>query len=149
MRLPVFLGRRPYEPPNPQVQIFYSKLLKAIDNPVFRNGGWRLCECSGWPDNRSFQNLVAWSWSEGSEEYLIVVNLSDRSAQARVSVQSAEKGSGPLLFNDLLSGAKYEREGHEVARSGIYVDLPAWGYHFFQCVRQERTKPLAAKQARI
>lgn len=149
VRLPVFLGRRPYEPPNPQVQIFYSKLLKAIDNPVFRDGEWRLCECSGWPDNRSFQNLVAWSWSEGSEEYLIVVNLSERSAQARVSVQSAEKGSGPLLFNDVLSGAKYEREGEEVARSGIYVDLPAWGYHFFQCVRQKSTKPLAAKQARI
>jgi hypothetical protein len=149
VRLPVFLARRPNEPVNPELQLFYSNLLKAIDNPVFRNGEWRLCECSSWPDNRSFENLVAWSWIGGSEEYLIVANLSDRSAQARVSVRSAEKRSGPWLFNDLLSGAKYEREGDELAQSGIYVDLPAWGYHFLQCVRKEGTKPLVAKQARI
>ena len=147
VRLPVFLARHPNESPNPELQMFYGKLLKAIDNRVFRNGEWRLAECTGWPDNLSFQNLVAWSWSAGSEEYLIVVNLSDRPAQARVSVGWAGFGSGPWLFSDMLSGAKYEREGDELARSGIYVDLEARGYHFFRCVRKKSGQPLAAGQA--
>jgi hypothetical protein len=92
--------------------------------------------------------LVAWSWSEGGEEYLIVVNLSDRPAQARVSISSAETGSGPWFFTDVLSGAKYEREGDELMQLGIYVELPAWGYHFFHYARKENKPPLVAKQAR-
>jgi hypothetical protein len=148
VRLPVFLARRPNEVPNVDLQVFYNKLLKGIDSPVFRNGAWHLCERAGWPDNASFQNLVAWSWSAGAEEYLIIVNLSDRPAQARVSVSGAEKGSGPWFFTDKLSGGKYEREGDELARSGIYVDLPGWGYHFFHCVRKESMPSLTA-QARV
>ncbi len=77
VRLPVFLGRRPDEPVDKDLQAFYRKLLKAIDRPVFRGGDWRLCERNGWPDNASFLNLVAWSWAHDGDRYLVVVNLSD------------------------------------------------------------------------
>src|SRR6185369_317952 len=40
-RVPVFLGRRPKEPVNRELQAFYKKLLKSIDSPVFRNGQWK------------------------------------------------------------------------------------------------------------
>ena len=82
IRLPVFLGRRPAEPVDQGLQTFYEKLLAAIHAPIFHDGAWKLCECSGWPDNQSCQNLVAWSWVKDNDRRLIVVNLSDRAAQA-------------------------------------------------------------------
>src|SRR6516225_627014 len=38
VRLPVFLGRRPNEPPDKGLEDFYRRLLAAIDNPAFRQG---------------------------------------------------------------------------------------------------------------
>src|SRR5437660_3816421 len=40
VRPPVFLGRRPEERADEELRAFYDKLLKAIDNPVFRDGEW-------------------------------------------------------------------------------------------------------------
>jgi hypothetical protein len=86
VKLPVFLGRRPAEPVDPEVHMFYTRLLSAISAPIFSEGDWKLCERSGWTDNSSFENLVAWSWVKDSDRRLIVVNLSDKSAQAHVCV---------------------------------------------------------------
>ena len=60
VKLPVQLGRRPLEPADGGLQTFYQKLLKAVNSKAFREGEWRLCERSGWPDNQSYKNLVAW-----------------------------------------------------------------------------------------
>ena len=51
VRLPVFLGRRPVEPVDPDLQAFYHTLLKAASWEGLRNGNWQLCERTGWPDN--------------------------------------------------------------------------------------------------
>ena len=51
VRLPVFLGRRPDEPTDKDLEDFYRGLLAALDNPSFRQGDWRLSERTGWPDN--------------------------------------------------------------------------------------------------
>ena len=75
VRLPVFLGRRPAEPVDHDLAAFYGRLLKATNRDVFRNGEWRLCERSGWPDNQSCQNILAWCWVKDDERYLIVINF--------------------------------------------------------------------------
>ncbi|HMK39486.1 MAG TPA: alpha-amylase, partial [Bacteroidota bacterium] len=80
-RLPVFLGRRPVEPARADLVTFYDHLLKAINHEVFRAGHWQLCDRSGWPDNQSFLNALSWSWVQGAERRLIVVNYSDSPAQ--------------------------------------------------------------------
>src|SRR6202034_1346278 len=82
VKLPVFLARRPAEPVDAAIQMFYTRLLLAIRAPIFSEGDWKLCERSGWSDNSSFENLVAWSWVKGADRRLIVVNLSDQSVQA-------------------------------------------------------------------
>ena len=64
---------------------FYERLLKEVNRDVFRNGEWRLCERSGWPDNQSCQNILAWWWAKEEERYLVVVNFSDGRAQATYS----------------------------------------------------------------
>ena len=132
VRLPVFLGRRPDEPVDQDLSLFYGKLLEAINRPVFREGEWYHCDRTGWPDNNSFQNLIAWCWRKGDEQCLMVINLSDCPAQARVSVPLIEAGSGSWLLIDAFSGATYEREGDEMRSPGLYVELGPWGYHFLR-----------------
>ena len=39
-------------------------LERATNTSVFRRGNWTLSRCTGWPDNSTYQNLVAWSWIE-------------------------------------------------------------------------------------
>ncbi len=131
VRPPVFLGRRPNEPVDQGLQTFYRKLLEAIDAPAFRGGRWSLCERSGWPDNRSYQNLVAWSWTMESDRYLIVVNLSDSAAQARVRAPWGDIQGRMWHLTDAFSGDSYDRSGDEMRDPGLYVDRGPWGYHFF------------------
>jgi hypothetical protein len=132
VRLPVFLGRRPAEPIDHDLVAFYCGLLKEINQDVFRNGEWLLCEGSGWPDNPSCQNILAWCWVKKDERYLIVLNFSDRTAQALVHVPLDELRGKTWCLNDVLSGEFYDRSGDEMRDAGLYVDLGPWKYHFFR-----------------
>jgi hypothetical protein len=138
VRLPVFLGRRPDEPVDEHLQKFYRTLLEAVNRPVFREGQWSLCDRTGWPDNQSFENLVAWTWQKDDERYLIVVNLSDSPAQARVQVRWADTGGGTWHFLDAWSDVTFERKGDEMLSPGLYVELAPWNYHFLQCLRDNK-----------
>jgi len=107
IRPPVFLGRRPQEPSNHEWLAFYTTLLQALDNPVFRDGQWSLCERTGWPDNSSFQDLVAWTWVKNDDRYLIIVNLSGSTVQARVHLPWRELAGETWRLSDAFSGAAY------------------------------------------
>jgi hypothetical protein len=132
IRLPVFLGRRPTEPVDNGLREFYAKLLAAINSPIFLDGEWKLCERSGWPDNSSFQDVVAWSWVKDNDRCLIVVNLSDKTVQAHVRVPWEEVSKTTWRLTDALSDANYERNGWEMLTPGLYVELGPWGCHFFK-----------------
>jgi Alpha amylase, catalytic domain len=132
VRLPVFLGRRPKEPIDSELQDFYAKLLLAINSQVFRDGDWQLWECIGWPDNRSNENLVAWAWNKDEERYLIVANLSDGAAKALVKVECDALKENRWRLTDLLSDAMFERDGNEMFFAGLYVDLQPWGCYFMR-----------------
>jgi len=131
VKLPVQLGRRPIEPADGGLQTFYQKLLKAVNSKAFREGEWQLCERSGWPDNQSYKNLVAWCWSHGNERYLIILNLSDARAQGRVLLCGDELSGRMWQLTDLFTNEVYERYGSEMMQSGLFVDLAPWGVHFF------------------
>ncbi len=125
-RVPVFLGRRPEEPLDEACQAFYKKLLAAINTPAFRNGQWALCNCSGWPDNTSFQRLGVWSWTKDDDRRLIVVNLSDSAVQARVHLPWDDVRGKTWRLSDALSDASYERDGDDMNNNGLYIDLEPW-----------------------
>jgi hypothetical protein len=132
IRLPVFLGRRPVEPVDEEQRAFYQRLLGATRTPALRDGEWRLCERHGWPDNPSWQNLLAWCWAGQGERVLITVNLSDRPAQARVQVPWQDLGGGTWHLRDVLSGEDIDRGGDELRDEGLYVALAPWGFHFLR-----------------
>ena len=144
VRLPVFLGRRPAEPIDEPLQAFYAKLLAAINAPVFRDGEWKLCDRSGWPDNPKFQNRVAWSLAKDHDRRLIVVNLSDSGVQARVQVPWCEVRGQTWRLADALSDASYDRDGDDMLSPGLYVELGPWDCHLFQCSRTGKGQSVSA-----
>jgi hypothetical protein len=131
-RLPVFLGRRPSEQDDHDLAAFYRRLLKAVDHDVFRNGEWRLCERSGWPDNQSYLDILAWCWTKGNERYFIVVNFSAGSSQALVRVNWDELRGKQWRLSDQLTGESYDRSGDDMRDNGLYVDLKPWQCHLFR-----------------
>jgi hypothetical protein len=131
VRLSVFLGRRPAEPVDQDLVTFYHGLLKAINHDVFRDGQWRLCDRSGWSENQSYLDILSWCWVKGEERYVIVVNFSEATAQARIHVPWDALRGRTWRLRDELTGSIYDRSGDEMRDSGLYVDIPPWGVHFF------------------
>jgi hypothetical protein len=132
VRLPVFLGRRPAEPVDRDLVAFYEHLLQVTHRDVFRRGEWRLCGRSGWPDNQSFQNLLAWCWVKGDERFLVVIHFGQDTAQARVHLPWDELRGRRWRLDDALSGEVYDRSGDEMRDAGLYVDLGPWKCHMFR-----------------
>jgi hypothetical protein len=130
--LPVFLGRRPVEPVDQDLAAFYRRLLNAVNREVFRNGEWRLCERSGWPDNPSCLNILSWCWVKDDERYLIIINFKQETTQARVQVPWDTLRGKQWCLSDVLSGQTYDRSGDEMRDSGLYVELGPWQCHLFQ-----------------
>ncbi len=138
IKLPVFLGRRPDEPVDADLQAFYETLLHADFLEGLREGNWQLCGCTGWPNNASFRNLVAWCWHSAQEHRLIVVNLSNSAAQGMVRLPWDELPGSRWQVTDLFAGQGYEHGGDEMYYPGLYVDLPPWGFHILTARAVER-----------
>lgn len=132
VRLPVFLSRQPIEPPDRNLEVFYHALIKAVGVNDIRMREWQLCEQSGWPDNQSFRNLLAWCWIGDGEYCLIIVNFSHTGAQGRVAMPWDALRGKTWQLRDALSGVTYERNGDEMRDAGLYVDLGAWQSHIFR-----------------
>jgi hypothetical protein len=130
VKLPVQLGRSPAEPTDLKLREFYRTLLKEITSPVFREGKWQMCEGSGWPNNDSHRNLTAWCWRKGNALRLIVVNLSDDSAQGQIHLPWNYLSGRSWRLVDAFSGEIYKRDGDEMIYPGLFVDLEPWGFHF-------------------
>ncbi|MCL4805819.1 MAG: alpha-amylase [Anaerolineae bacterium] len=129
--LRVFLTRRTNEPVDRALFAFYRRLVNEIQTPALREGRWRLCASSGWPDNPSHNNLVAWCWQSGDDRRVIVVNLSPHTSQARVQLPWPELAGQVWVFVDVMDDTKYEWNGDEVLNMGLFVELAPWGRHFF------------------
>lgn len=129
VRPSVFLARRPDEPPDDDLETFYRKLVRLAASEGLQNGEWQLCERAGWPNNASFQNIVAWTWRSAEEYSLMVVNLSRQAAQARVVLPWGELRNATWHMMDLVSNDEYTRSGDELCNDGLFVDLPPWGFH--------------------
>ena len=126
VHIPVFLARGPDEPADADLRGFYERLLRALAGSGLRDGDWRLCETSGWPDNDTHRHLLAWCWDRA----LAVVNYGAASAQARVHLPWDDLAGRDWALTDRLSGARFTRGGDELAREGLYVALDPWGFHF-------------------
>jgi hypothetical protein len=127
VRVPVTLGRRPDEVPDRALHAFVDRLLDALAGGL-RDGDWSLVPIEGWPDNHSADHLLGWTWTSPARQHLIVVNLSNEHADGRVQLPRHEDGSA-LVFEDVLTGERFERDGRAVADEGLYVALDPQRMH--------------------
>ena len=131
VRPPVFLSRRPDEPPDVELADWYRRLLAAVAGHQVRAGTWRLLEAGGWPDNQSCRNLATWSWAGDGhgDSHLVVVNLSGQPAQARIPLDWPDLPGRGWQLTDILSQSMFERDRGELASPGLFVDLGPLQFH--------------------
>ena len=127
VRLPVFLGRRPAEPADEELRHFHLELLAAGGS--IRRGRWELCAASGWPQDSSCTQLLAWSWIDDEQRSLVVVNYADAPAAALVHLPWDDLGGRTWRLADRLSGQAFVRDGSAIANDGLYVQLGPWQFH--------------------
>jgi hypothetical protein len=139
---PVFLSRRPAELLDTALAGWYRSLLATVAGRPIRSGTWRLLEAAGWPDNDSCRNLLAWSWTgdggaaDPGGPHVVVVNLSRLPSQGRIPLGLDGLAGHGWQLTDLLDDRVFERDGDELAATGLYVDLPPWGYHLLALAGQ-------------
>jgi len=141
VKLSVHLGRRPEEPVDASLREFYGDLLKLVTERQLLQGEWGMCECRGWEDNRSNENLLAWCWTKGDERHAIVINYSDFPSQGNVQIPWQDLRGQVWNVSDDINGETYEpRNGDALAASGLYVSLRPWGYHFMRLMEAEAAR---------
>ena len=129
VRLPVFLTRRPPEPVDRELRWWWLRLL-ALSHGV-RTGRWRMIESSGWAADQTNEQLVSYAWRAPDVEHLVVVNLSEGEAHARVRWAPAAT-TDEFTVVDLLSGEQFERSLIELLGDGLYVSLGPWQAHILR-----------------
>jgi len=136
LHMPVQLGRWPLEPPNAAQEGVWRRLLDVLAEEGLRSGRWSMLELSGWPDNDSCRNLLAWQWEGQNSRHLIVMNFSDSSADGRVPVEGTAGADWNLT--DVLDGQSYARAGADMdpaAGGALYVSRGPFSAHLFRLVR--------------
>jgi hypothetical protein len=130
VRPSVFLSRRPDEPLRPDLADWYRRQLATVATHGVRRGDWRLLTSTGWPDNQSYRNLLAWSWSgDGDLWHAVVINLSGQPAQGRIPLEWPDLPGRSWRLTDLLQDNMFDRDGDELAHPGLFVDLGPWQSH--------------------
>ncbi len=133
-RVSVHLGRRPDEPIDEGLRAFYARLLSCANLPAVRGGNWQLLECRpAWGENSTWRNFLAFAWQGAlGERILVTANYSASSGQCYVALPWSELPGRTWRLRDRIGPAHYERAGDDLARRGLYLDLPDWGCHVFE-----------------
>ena len=133
-RKPVGLARVPEEPPNLELREFYERLAQCTQHPAIREGTWQLMRCDpAWSGNSTCDGFIAfYRRSLKSPHLLVTVNYAPSQGQCYVPLPIKDLYGQKFVLTDLLSDARYPREGDELTNKGLYLDVPAWGHHVFE-----------------
>jgi len=102
-----------------------------------QRGAWRLGDFRpAWSGNPSWEKFIVCWWSPPADAaqlppLLVVVNFGPTQGQSRIP-WPAGNGNKLLHLVDQMQPIEYERESADLVRYGLYLDLPAWGYHVFE-----------------
>jgi Alpha amylase, catalytic domain len=135
VRLPVQLGRRPPESDDGVLERFYELLLWEASHPVYREGRWLLrgpvAAALAEDGDGSFGRLVSYSLQHGEERRLVVVNYSAGWAGGRIPLPDLGLEGRSWRLRDALSNKEHDRDGDEMAGTGLQVVLAPWSSHLF------------------
>jgi len=126
------LGRGPDEDTNPGIEAFYKRLIEIINRHVLHEGEWMLLTCHrAWEGNPSYGNFIAFSWKHDGTILLVVVNYADHQGQSLVQLPFYELSDQTCKLSGIMHHEAYELDGNDLINRGLFVDLPAWGFHVF------------------
>jgi len=133
-RIPVQLRRRPTEPIDFGLQDFYCKLLACLRLPIVSSGFCQVLEpIPAWEDNCTWKGFIPLIWyGKDSQKLLVVVNYADNRGQCYLRFPSDDLSGQNIRLTDLMHEIRYDRSGDELISTGLYLDLPEWGYHVFK-----------------
>src|SRR5262249_55570301 len=125
--LPVQLTCRPVETVQTEIAAHYEKLFTALQSSaVGRGHGELLRPNRAWSDNPTDQNFILVQWQDRPSSFdLAVVNLAPHAGQCYAPVTIAELENHNWRMANLLGPERYERNGDDLKRQGLYLDLPA------------------------
>ena len=131
IRLPVQLGREPFEKVSRSLKDHYDKILNMTKSEIFINGDWSMLNplpVSG--SDSTFESIFAWQWKLKDERRVIVVNYSGNPAYCRLKFDLLTE-TGDLILNDLLNGVSYNRSKKEIISTGLFIELKCYQSHIF------------------
>jgi hypothetical protein len=134
IRAPVQLARCPREAEDPKVGALYQELLGVLKNSGVGDGEGRVLPPeAAWEGNPTVQNFLVVLWNQSPAEFtLVVINLASHRGQCRVRIPLPNLAEKDWEMRDLLGPEVFLREGSEMARSGLGLDLPGNGAQVFQ-----------------
>jgi hypothetical protein len=131
VRLPVQLGRPAPALVSPELASFYDRLFEIMREPAVRGGEFMRLRVSDSPagGGASDENVLAYSWSGTPEEpvVLVIVNVQDAPASARVSLDLLRVGGREIEITDVFTLDRHIVSGDELLSRGLTVSLPGWG----------------------
>ncbi|MBM4287232.1 MAG: alpha-amylase [Deltaproteobacteria bacterium] len=133
VKVSMHLGRRPEEPIDHELMEFYRKLLAGLKRPEVRDGRWQLLEIRpAWEGNPTWDRFLAFAWEgETGQRLIVAVNYGPTQGQCHVILPWNDLQGHKLMLRDLIHSAQYDWQGDDLLNQGLYVDLPAWGFHVF------------------
>jgi hypothetical protein len=132
-RVSPHLARAPTEPRDEALHQFYGRLLAVLRLSALRDGRWQLLDCvPAWDGNWTSDGFLACGWQgPGGERLAVTVNYGLNQGQCYARLPFADLAGRMVRFRDLMGLASYDRAGDDILARGLYLDLPAWGYHVF------------------
>jgi hypothetical protein len=93
----------------------------------------QLLECvPAWDGNGSVDGFLAFGWqAPGERDLLVTANYAPNQGQCYVRLPFANLEERSVRFRDMMSLADYDREGHDIASRGLYLDVAPWSFHVF------------------
>jgi len=133
-RISPHLIRAPKEPVDETLHQFYERVLAVLQRRTVRDGQWRLLDCApAWEGNWTSDCFLAFVWQgPGRERLLVTVNYAPNQSQCFVRLPFLDLAGRTVQLKDLTGPASYERDGNNLHSEGLYLDMPAWGYHVFE-----------------
>jgi hypothetical protein len=143
VRIPTHLCRGPVEPTNPEIAVFYGRLLKILkETSAIRDGTWsQIAPQPAWSGNWTADCFVAYAWAgEDGGRYVVVVNYADNQAQCRLPLPFSEFRGKRVRLTDLIGTEVYNRDGSELLGPGLFIDHAPWNFNIFELSRSPTTE---------
>jgi glycosidase len=132
LRTVIQLGRRADEMPDPRLREFYARLLQVLKRAEPRDGQWRLLDCrQAWDGNPTAANFIAFALELGQRRLIVAVNYGPTQAQCFVALPFEDLQGRQWQLADLLGPHQYLRDGDQLTRQGLYLDMEPWQFHVF------------------